>query len=65
MKKFNITAQAYDLCSSNPKQSILVNNVIESSNEQLAKDLFSRNMLIDDILVKNILSVEEISQEAA
>jgi hypothetical protein len=62
MKTFNITAQAYDLCASNPKQSILINEVVQSNNSTSAKDLFSMNMLIEDIVIQKILSVEEISQ---
>lgn len=65
MKTFNITAKAYDLCSSNPKQSILINEVIQSANEESAKDSFKLNMLVDDIVVEQILSAEEISQDAA
>lgn len=60
--KYNITAQAYDLCGSNPKQSILINDIIESNNPESAKDLFKLNMLVDDIVTERILSVEEISQ---
>lgn len=62
MKQFNITAQAYDMCSSNPKQSILINEVIESTNSESAKDLFTLNMLVEDIVVAKILSAEEISK---
>lgn len=62
MKHFNVTAQAYDLCSSNPKQSILINEVVESTNTESAKDKFKLNMLIEDIIVDKILSAEEISQ---
>jgi hypothetical protein len=65
MKKFNITAKAYDLCASNPKQSILINDTVDSTNSESAKDLFKQKMLIEDILVEKILSSEEISQEAA
>lgn len=65
MKTFNITAQAYDMCSSNPKQSILINDVVSSANEESAKDSFKLNMLIDDIVVEKILSAEEISQDPA
>lgn len=64
MKFFNITAQAYDMCSSNPKQSILINEVVYSTNPQSAKDLFAINMLVEDVIVSKILSVEEIIQEA-
>lgn len=64
MKQFNITAKAYDLCSSNPKQSILINGVVDSTNTESAKDLFKVNMLIEDIVVDKILSAEEIPQAA-
>ena len=63
MKHFNITAKAYDLLSLDPKQSILINEVIESHNAESAKDKFKLNMLIDDIVVEKILSAEEISQD--
>jgi len=65
MKHYNITAKAYDMASSNPKQSILINEVIRSTNTESAKDIFKLQMLVEDIIVDNILSVEEISQEAA
>ena len=65
MKTFNITAQAYDLCASNPKQSILINEVVQSSNPDSAQDLFKLNLLVEDVVVTKILSVEEISQDAA
>lgn len=65
MKTFNITAKAYDLCSSNPKQSILINEVIKSTNAESAKDSFKLNMLVEDILVEQILSAEEISEDVA
>lgn len=62
MKQFNITAQAYDMCGSNPRQSILINEVVESTNPESARDLFTLNMLVEDIVVSKILSTEEISQ---
>jgi len=65
MKIFNITAQAYDLCASNPKQSILLNDTVNSTNSESAQDLFKLKMLIEDIVVEKILSSEEISQEAS
>lgn len=60
MKTFNITAKAYDMTSSNPKQSILINDIVKSTNIESAKDLFKLNMLIDDIVIEKIFSVEEI-----
>ena len=64
MKQFNITAKAYDLCSPDPQQSILINEVIESISLESAKDKFHITMLVDDIVVEKILSAEEISQDA-
>lgn len=60
MKTFNITAKAYDMTSSDPKQSILINDIIKSASAESAKDLFKLNMLIDDIVIEKIFSVEEI-----
>lgn len=60
MKTFNVTAKAYDMASSNPKQSILINDIVKSTNIESAKDLFKLNMLIDDIVIEKIFSVEEI-----
>lgn len=64
MKTFNITAQIYPK-SDKHKQTILINEIIESSNKQSAIDLFKLNLIEqNDILVK-ILSVEQISQVAS
>jgi hypothetical protein len=62
MKLFNITAQVFDTCGNNPSQSILYNEVIKNKNECLAKKQFEFELLIDDIFIQKILSVEEISQ---
>lgn len=64
MKQFNITAQIYNR-NDQYKQTIFMNELIESSNEISAKDLFKLNLIErDDVLVK-ILSVEQISQDVA
>jgi hypothetical protein len=65
MKKFNITAQVMDMCGDNPGQSILYNEVIESYDRTKAEKQFSFDLLVDDIIVQKILSVEEISQVAS
>lgn len=65
MKDFNITAQVYDVCGSNPSQMILMNEIINAHNSEEAEKKFTINLLIDDIVVNKILSTEEISQDAA
>jgi len=60
MKQYNITAQAYDLISSNPKQSILVNAIVESQNQESAKILFESDMIKDSIEINRILSIEQV-----
>jgi hypothetical protein len=64
MKQFNITAQVVDMCS-NPEQSMLYNEVLQSKDADQAKKQFEFDLLVDDIIVQKILSVEEIPQEAA
>ena len=59
MKLFNITAQVFDMCK-DPEQSILYNEVIQSNNIDNAKKKFEFELVIDDIIVQKILSVEEI-----
>ena len=61
MKQFNITAQVVDMCS-DPEQSILYNEIIQSKNEDQAKKQFDFDLLVDDIIVQKILSTEEIFQ---
>jgi hypothetical protein len=61
MKQFNITAQVVDMCS-NPEQSILYNEVLQSKDADQAKKQFEFDLLVDDIIVQKILSVEEISE---
>ena len=64
MKIFNITAQVYNR-HDKYKQTIFMNELVESTNETSAKDLFKLSLIErDDILVK-ILSVEQIPQDAA
>lgn len=64
MKTFNITAQIYEKTDKN-KQTILMNEIIESSNSKSAEDFFKLSLIQrNDILVK-ILSIEQISQDAA
>jgi len=62
MKQFNITAQVYDMCGENIAQSLLINEVISSKDANEAQEKFRFDLLIDDIVVQKILSVEEISQ---
>lgn len=65
MKEFNITAQIMDMCGENPGQSILYNEVILSKDSDSAKKQFEFDLLVNDIVVQKILSVEEISQVAS
>jgi hypothetical protein len=59
MKQFNITAQVFDLCQ-DPSQALLYNEVIQGESEEKAKKRFEFNLLVDDIIVQKILSIEEI-----
>jgi hypothetical protein len=59
MKQYNITAQIYDLCK-DPRQSLLYNQVITSDNIDNAKNQFEIELLVDDIVIQKILSIEEI-----
>ena len=65
MKQFNITAQVLDLCGKDINQSILMNEVVVSENETDAKKKFEFDLLVDDIILQRILSVEEIVQANA
>jgi hypothetical protein len=65
MKEFNITAQVVDMCGDNPGQSILYNEVIESHDKIKAEKQFTFDLLVDDIIVQKILSIEEISKAQA
>jgi len=62
MKQFNITAQVYDLNSESPKQSLLINEVVESTNFRSAEDIFRLDMITKNIDVQKILSIKEIFQ---
>lgn len=64
MRLFNITAQVIDTCS-DPKQSIIYNETIKSKDEDQAKKQFEFDLLIDDIIIQKILSIEEIHQITA
>lgn len=59
MKQFNITAQVCDMCQ-DPQQSILYNEVVRSDTSDNAKKKFEFELLVEDIIVQKILSVEEI-----
>lgn len=61
-KTYNVTAQVYDMCGNDIGQSILYNELIESSDSKKAEKQFIFNLLVDDIVVQKILSVEEIPQ---
>ena len=61
MKLFNITAQIYE--SKDPsKQSILMNELIQSSHKESAIDLFKLNLIEQSSVLVKILSVEEINE---
>jgi hypothetical protein len=60
MKKFNITAQVVDMCGINPGQSLLYNQMILSKDEDQARKQFEFDLLVGDIIVQKILSVEKI-----
>jgi hypothetical protein len=64
MKQFNITAQIYE--SNDPfKQTILMNELIQSLYMESAIDLFKLNLIEQNAVLVKVLSVEEISQVAA
>lgn len=58
MKTFNITAQIYNNCDKY-KQTLLMNEIIESNNKESAKDLFKLNLIERNEILVKILSVEE------
>jgi hypothetical protein len=60
MKQFNITAQVVDMSGTNPGQSLLYNQMILSKDEDQARKQFEFGLLVDDIIVQKILSVEKI-----
>lgn len=61
MKLFNITAQIYE-CKDSSKQSILMNELIQSSHKESAIDLFKLNLIEQSSVLIKILSVEEINE---
>jgi hypothetical protein len=63
MKLFNITAQVYDLNSDSPKQSLLINEVVESTNFTSAEDIFRLAMISKKIDIQKILSIKEINEQ--
>lgn len=64
MKTFNITAQIY-LKTDKYKQTILMNELIESTNRITAEDIFKLNLIINDAVLVKILSIETIPQVAS
>lgn len=64
MKTFNITAQIYELQDLS-KQTILMNELIDSFYKESAIDLFKLNLIEKNSVLVKILSAEEISQDAA
>lgn len=59
MKLFNITAQIYDKNDSS-KQTVLMNDIIQATNQEAAKHLFITNLISRKEVLINILSLEEI-----
>lgn len=57
MKNFNITAQIYHK-SDKDKQTILMNEIVESTNQQSAEDFFKLNLIERNDVLVQILSVE-------
>jgi len=64
MKTYNITAQIY-LKKDKYKQTILMNELVESTNKTSAEDIFKLNLIINDAVLVKILSTEYISQVAS
>jgi hypothetical protein len=61
MKKFNITAQIYE--SNDPsKQTILMNELVQSHYKESAIDFFKLNLIEQNSILIKILSVEEINE---
>jgi hypothetical protein len=48
------------MCGTNPGQSLLYNQMILSKDEDQARKQFEFDLLVDDIIVQKILSVEKI-----
>lgn len=61
MSQFNITAQIY-FGSDKHKQTIIMNEIIESYNKLSAEDYFKSNLIEQNIVLVKILSTELISQ---
>lgn len=62
ISQFNITAQIYNK-NDRTKQTILMNNIIESTNQQSAIDMFKLKLISENDILVQILSVEKISQD--
>ena len=58
MKKFNVTAQVYEKFIT-PKQTLLINEVIEASSKEEAAYKFEYNN-VPNLKVVKIFSVEQI-----
>lgn len=64
MKTFNITAQVYKN-NDKSKQNLLINQVMDGKNEQEALDNFKLHFPSIEYSMVKVLSVEQISQDAA
>jgi hypothetical protein len=64
MKYFNITTQVYKN-NDTSKQNLLINQVMDGNNEQEALDKFKLHFPLIEYSIVKILSVEQISQDAA
>ena len=62
MKQFNVIAQVFDMCGSNPGKKVLYSEIVRSKNEDQARKRFEFQLLIDDIITHEIVSVEKVSQ---
>lgn len=58
MKKFNVTAQVYEKFIT-PKQTLLINEVVEASSKEEAAHKFEYNN-VPNLKVVKIFSVEQI-----
>lgn len=56
---YNITAQVYNL-NDKHKQTLLVNELIDSNNPHSAEDYFRLNLIETNTVLVKILSVEPI-----
>ncbi len=64
MKQFNVTAQAYKN-NDKSKQNLLINQVMDGKDEQEALDNFKLHFPSIEYSMVKVLSVEQISQDAA